>query len=1006
MSRRPVNVFGKPIEYDVGVTYDPTTTIGTPKILEPGIDDLSKETKDAVVKAISDTTRGSNDPEYRNRYPVGSSHVQIHLNDPDGNPSPFDYTPNSSERTNGTGRQFVESREETDALRNYSDSTAKSGRTLKTPGNISDTLKKGKTTLGQKQFDGNTLLKDGLPQIQETYVSPILSNNRFTAAGSRSVDSPVKMNPNHPESTLGSYREFRESTDGRDVRDGHLANVGTLLTVRATSELGSGGAYGSDGPDGTGASAQVLLPGTAQIGLIKVDVEELRAIDALKSLIEENTDAVNLDPNASNDHLINDTGSSSFGQMNNVLEPFSGLLPLGMLAASTALVIAMKLALKGLTVLLAAVTSAKQGTVKKDSQGRYILGSYVHSAAGASSFPPLPIPAKLLGLTDTVHDFEDCVDKGIETVFGESLGSSFERVLETPGFYGVLCRTIVRSAANIVIQVQNAVKGNPIQVAQNIIELVNVIRSSKVIAAINVMAAVGDTVLKQDERAALKEDILGYTKFSTSDALDDQIRVGKGRQQGRMQSALATSTSPSAFLFPRETVAAMTAYSQRFAGSVTPASLAAIKSRTTISSNFADTGNKIPEDVYKNLEAELDAEYVPFYFHDLRTNEIISFHAFLRSMSDDFNVESESIKPYGRIDPVKIYKSTERKIGIEFYILSTNKQDFDQMWWKINKLTTLVYPQWTKGSTMSIPGTEDTFIQPFSQLPSNSPLIRLRLGDLFRSNYSKFALARLFGLGQPDAFFNAKVEDGAITKIVDFAKAVDNFDLEALRDLTVDIEPGVYPAATALHPPPISIGKPDNLSSIVLQATEPAKIAEKKDDTTFVVKLTERDDDIFITVPIDQISVNKVQLNLTLSKRLGQGNSGSATDQATLDKINDFLRSNPSAPNNNAIVRSFESSSGKGLACMIDSLGFNWLDNIPWETEAYGSRAPKMCLVKLALTPIHDIAPGLDSNGFNRAPLYNVGEVMNGISGDSWDDVGMGRISFDSLRKKLRKVLK
>lgn len=1003
MSRR-INVLGRPIEYDVGVKYDPTTGVGTPKILEPGLDDLSQETKEAVVKNASDTTRGSNDPEHRNKYPIGSGLNQIELNDTDGNPVPLDSTPNTAQRTNGTGRQFVETREESDALKNYSDSTVKSGRTLKTPGSISSTLKKGKRVINPGEHDGNTLLRDGVPKIQESYVSPILSNNRFTATGQRAVDSPVRVNPNHPEGTLGSYRAFRESTDGRDVTDGNFANIGALLSVRATSEMGSGGAYGPGGPDGALASASALLPGTAQIGLLKVDVEELRSIDVFKSLLEEDTDAVNLDPDAANDHLINNTGASSFGQMNNVLEPFSGLLPLGMIAASSALVIAMRLAIKGLTVLLATVTSAKQGTVKKDSQGRYILGSYIHAAAPSSSFPPLPVPAKLLGLADTVHDFEDSVDKGLETVFGEGLGDSFERVLESPGFYGVLCRNIVRSAAGIVIQVQNAVKGNPIQVAQNIIELINVIRSSKVIAAINLMAHIGDSVLNQDDKPYQREDILGYEKYSTVDALDDEIRVGKGRQQGRLQNALANATSPSAFLFPRSFMAGVIAYGNLYPGTISAGSTAAVNNSIDLAKATSDStlGSRLPNGLVRDVETSLDAEYVPFYFHDLRTNEFISFHAFLRSLTDDYNVETETMKSIGRIDPVKIYKSTERKISLEFYAVATNKQDFDQMWWKINKLLTLVYPQWTRGNVLQTPdGT--TFTQPFSQMPSNSPLIRIRLGDLLRSNYSKFALARLFGLGQKDTFFNIEVDETVIEKLMEVHTILSDPDQkETLTDLASYLEPGVYAAATDNEDGfSISIGKSTARSSITISTREPI-IIRRKDGDRLVVEMVERDQDNVVYATADSIQIDRAELAKLINRKLGSASGEPMFDQlAKLTELKDFMD-----PQGNSIVRSFDNVAGKGLACMIDTIGFNWLDNIPWETEVYGSRAPKMCQIRMSLTPIHDIAPGIDANGFNRAPIYNVGEIMNGVSGDGWDDQGEGRTKFDNVAKKLRKVVK
>ena len=55
----------------------------------------------------------------------------------------------------------------------------------------------------------------------------------------------------------------------------------------------------------------------------------------------------------------------------------------------------------------------------------------------------------------------------------------------------------------------------------------------------------------------------------------------------------------------------------------------------------------------------------------------------------------------------------------------------------VNKLTTLAYPQWTQGTQLSTTG-EDRFIQPFSQVIGASPVVRVRVGDVIKSNYSKF----------------------------------------------------------------------------------------------------------------------------------------------------------------------------------------------------------------------------------------------------------------------------
>jgi hypothetical protein len=103
-------------------------------------------------------------------------------------------------------------------------------------------------------------------------------------------------------------------------------------------------------------------------------------------------------------------------------------------------------------------------------------------------------------------------------------------------------------------------------------------------------------------------------------------------------------------------------------------------------------------------------------------------------------------------------------------------------------------------------------------------------------------------------------------------------------------------------------------------------------------------------------------------------------------------------PDNNAIVRAFNSTAGKGLACAINSLKFDWLDNVTWETEVYGSRAPKVCKVSLTLSPIHDIAPGIDADGMNRAPVYNVGRRVNALAGDGADDTRDSRENFNTLK--------
>ena len=94
----------------------------------------------------------------------------------------------------------------------------------------------------------------------------------------------------------------------------------------------------------------------------------------------------------------------------------------------------------------------------------------------------------------------------------------------------------------------------------------------------------------------------------------------------------------------------------------------------------------------------------------------------------------------------------------------------------------------------------------------------------------------------------------------------------------------------------------------------------------------------------------------------------------------------------NPIFKAFESSMGRGIAVAINSIGLEWkLNSAPWNLEP-GSRAPRMCEISLGLIPIHDITPGLDHTGINRAPIYKVGSSRD-YTGDVWHD----KDSFDKL---------
>jgi len=194
--------------------------------------------------------------------------------------------------------------------------------------------------------------------------------------------------------------------------------------------------------------------------------------------------------------------------------------------------------------------------------------------------------------------------------------------------------------------------------------------------------------------------------------------------------------------------------------SFTKSKLSKFLGRLGIKNKLPDLSfTRIPTKISTRIESELESEYVPFYFHDVRTNEIISFHAFLESLQDSFAASVESTDGMGRVEPIKIYKGTQRKISVSFYVVALNEGEFPIMWEKINKLVTLVYPQYTKGRVLDYKSETGLlndpsfkFIQPFSQMISASPLVRLRVGNVIRSNYTDEAMEDLFGAADPGMF--------------------------------------------------------------------------------------------------------------------------------------------------------------------------------------------------------------------------------------------------------------
>jgi hypothetical protein len=716
--------------------------------------------------------------------------------------------------------------------------------------------------------------------------------------------------------------------------------------------------------------------------------------------------------------------------MNNTYDTYSGITSLGMIALSTALTAGVQLLFEGLASLLSLIKGTPED--KKTRDGRFILGSSTKAKlADPNAFPPnfpLDIGA-LLGIRPTLHRFSDCLKVGTLAFFGISSDGTAgalvtidaTAITSAPGYNSVVARAVIRSISSIIESIKKIFQSNNlVSGVKNLLSMLDVLRHSKLVSALNVFSTLGDKILTDsdfDNISAPGEPV----RRSSIDKLPDDVPsnvIGKNRMGDGKNLKLAWSSNraPALYLLPNATLAlqATTDNLGSFQSGIASED-ADTRAQYYLLSNDASkkNGNRIPvgkgsdndNDVtLRNMERALDAEYIPFYFHDVRTNEIIAFHAFLSSLSDDYTANYESSDGFGRVEPVKIYKSTVRKIGLSFYVAATSPADFKDMWVKINKLTTLIYPQYSEGRWLSDKDNNYAFTQPFSQMIAASPLVRLRLGNLLSTNYSRFALARLFGA----TLGGDSVAQFGDSSGLDF-DAGNQFKVppEIIKSRTTPSEKTWFVTPGQIYDSASDAGKSNPLPSNQVPSAPrwkvdayadmiPVNVVSTTDDADVVAVQVKMPDAAFfnsqgITDPARQAALTRAITNLynndkdPLNKIINQKflvksselrptqstlkaiNQASGAKVTSLDSLSNFLD-----PEKNALVKSFKSAGGRGLAGFIDSMNFDWYDKVNWDDRP-GHKAPMMCKVTISFTPIHDISPGLDSQGYNRAPIYPVG---------------------------------
>jgi len=868
---------------------------------------------------------------------------------------------------------------------------------------------------------------------------------------------------------LGAFDKDAESLSIAELR-----KVGGELLFKAQSISAADSRtlmnnFTDDGGYGFTTDLMVLIPHLTQIGGGTVDVSNLKARVRKGSEIlatgQDDLIAVQSfettfgfgQPSASgSDTLISPMNGTSNGTMNSPVEPFDGVFPAGMALPVVYSIIVV--GLFGQWILPSVISGLKdtEGPSVKDptkpwtmSLGRNyeVDDSFTNGILellglprtnGGSFFGAMMAGLMLFyGLEAPVSPF---------STFGPDFINTALNLIYSPGYYLVMVKGILRDMATILNTISNL--GNLFDsgifgAITSLFTSFEVILKSYTFRFFMVMTRVGDQAIKYMLRPGLDGHggkAITYDKQKEIAILDPSLhRTALSRfhkSPGEVKSPLSLTLQHGAFL-PSTTNDLIPGVEPLIASDFGEKALEKSYGLYT----QVDAINRLGAEVVDAIESKIDSEYVPFSIQDLRTNEIFSLPAFITSISDDFSVQHATSHGYGRTDPVYAHSKTTRSINLVFNLVSMNEEDHSYMYHILNKLVSMCYPQRDGGIPRKQgagPGAQ-YFIQPFSQTPIASPIIRLRLGDLIKTNKSSLALEKLFGgteilqlKGDIKAEeIQVKTEELSKSYAESRKKIVEKRreKLAQWNSGNPEVKGKVFiPQGTQMY-----VKSKDeqwySFETLVGFETKVTKaFATKGPRKTYTLQSGETSvqDTIFeVEIPKDKKEVSAIggkalasaakeaESSGGLAAIFGGGDSSikgyilpssctpiwfddyldpkgeAVTGVKAVEDIEQFLNTET-----NPVARSFlQSSPGKGLACVITTLSLSY-EGALWGTgNGDDLTAPMRVQINMSVAPIHDAPLGLNSRGDIFAPSHPVGFYSPGTGPNSTTSMG------DSARK-------
>ena len=133
---------------------------------------------------------------------------------------------------------------------------------------------------------------------------------------------------------------------------------------------------------------------------------------------------------------------------------------------------------------------------------------------------------------------------------------------------------------------------------------------------------------------------------------------------------------------------------------------------------------------------------MPFYFKDLRDNRLLIFRAYITGLNESFSPSWESETYIGRSEPAYVYTGNEREVGFSLRLHSQTADELDRIYEKLNRLTSMTYPEYKSTSEMTVTDTdgEDITLEVGAigeKIRMKPPLLKFRLGELYGSANNK-----------------------------------------------------------------------------------------------------------------------------------------------------------------------------------------------------------------------------------------------------------------------------